>query len=425
MCSPAFYFACCAHLLNHSTPQLARIVILEPQWLIDVVSAVIRDFDLHEKVSDPAARVHLADWEMLRKFGILSAELLAYIWRDFAPSLHTSLVTLMCRFGLMSPLTFDAPSPRAASSRGAAGTGDGDGGGGGGGAPATPRHRVARYLVPSLLPRKPDVLSHTHLGIDDATATSEQRALFEYQFEVECVKLRNPLHPSHTFMPVGLFERLVAFAISHTQQKRAFAPLSNTEILSMELTREFAALRFGDASFRLVITQGICSDPAPNDTNSAAAAAAEGDAGADTNVASHLQATSFTAKLNAKNKYLTQSLLKQRIFVYVDDAASRYTVLREFRSICEDLDRQFYHSDLGLTPTIDGHPVGELDPLTAQGDGLEMHSTALDWFEPPFDFFLSHFQTNAGPQVMLMKQQLLKANPNLRIWLDKDTDDPR
>ena len=84
------------------TPQLRRIVILDPQWLIDVFKEVItiRPYQSKERKYEQL-------WLKLERTGILKEELLQHVWGplfDNQETCHT-LIAMMEKFCLLCPLS--------------------------------------------------------------------------------------------------------------------------------------------------------------------------------------------------------------------------------------------------------------------------------------------------------------------------------
>ena len=82
------------------SPELERMVILDPQWLVDVLKNVItvrRFKDTEHAVKDL--------WIQLEKTGILDEKLIDHAWRDLLENQesHNSLIAIMERLCLLSP----------------------------------------------------------------------------------------------------------------------------------------------------------------------------------------------------------------------------------------------------------------------------------------------------------------------------------
>ena len=138
------------------TPELDKLVVLDPQWLIDVFKMVItvRPYDPKESSFEPL-------WEKLQNEGILEEKLLQHVWADLFVDKETpeSLIAIMGKFSLVCSF----PSSDASCSK--------------------------QYLVPSML------MAHPPEGIMSLVASASIPSLF-LKFESGQV-------------PLGLFPRLV------------------------------------------------------------------------------------------------------------------------------------------------------------------------------------------------------------------------
>ena len=138
------------------TPELNRLVVLDPQWLIDVFKEVITIRPYHGKEKEFKKL-----WCKLEKEGILEERLLDHVWGPLFDSKETpeSLIAIMEKFSLLCPL----PSSDDSCSK--------------------------QYLVPSML------MSHPPEGIVELVKSAQIPSLF--------LKFA----PGH--VPLGLFPRLV------------------------------------------------------------------------------------------------------------------------------------------------------------------------------------------------------------------------
>ncbi len=82
------------------TPELNRLVVLDPQWMIDVFKKVIT-----VKRYDHEEREFRELWRKLEKTGILQEELLTHVWSPLLDHQGTSesLIAIMEKFSLMCP----------------------------------------------------------------------------------------------------------------------------------------------------------------------------------------------------------------------------------------------------------------------------------------------------------------------------------
>jgi len=146
-------------LLIHfdDTSKLNDVVVLDPQWLIDVFKKVITVRPYHWK-----EKKYVDLWCKLEKEGILEEELLKHVWSSLIPQTETceSLIAIMEKFSLLCPW----PLQKGVSCS-------------------------KQYLVPSMLK------SHPPKAISDLVASAQIPSLF-LKFETGQV-------------PAGFFPRLV------------------------------------------------------------------------------------------------------------------------------------------------------------------------------------------------------------------------
>ena len=91
------------------TMQLNKLVILDPQWLVDVFKKVIT-----VKPYDPKEKEFLHLWRKLESKGILDEKLVAHVWGSLFEDKETleSLIGIMERFSLLCPWSVRASSNR-------------------------------------------------------------------------------------------------------------------------------------------------------------------------------------------------------------------------------------------------------------------------------------------------------------------------
>ena len=135
---------------------LNKLVILDPQWLIDVFKKVITVQPAHQCTEKKLLEL----WLKLEEEGILDENLLVHVWKPLLEDKDTcdSLVGIMEKFSLLCPLPSDASESKS-------------------------------YLVPSMLK------CHPQKEIAELVASAKLPSLF--------LKFRN----GH--VPLGLFPRLV------------------------------------------------------------------------------------------------------------------------------------------------------------------------------------------------------------------------
>ena len=84
-------------------PGLREWVTLDPQFLVDQISCVVRDYDLHTIRHDKDARAMAAEWKALVSEGVVSEKLLRVLWRDVEAQ-RPLLTALLQKFDLACPL---------------------------------------------------------------------------------------------------------------------------------------------------------------------------------------------------------------------------------------------------------------------------------------------------------------------------------
>ena len=92
----------------HSEPQLRGVVVLDPQWLVDAISTIIRDFKLHS-LPDIDAKLQkdptlFREWTRYRGTGYLAAPLLHAFWAQYSALERAFLDHMMQKFNLIVPM---------------------------------------------------------------------------------------------------------------------------------------------------------------------------------------------------------------------------------------------------------------------------------------------------------------------------------
>ena len=148
------------------TPELNKMVILDPQWLIDVFKKVITITS-----SQRRERKFTKLWQKLEKTGILEEKLLQHVWGSLFDNRETcdSLISMMEKFGLLCPW----PSSDGSES-------------------------PSEYLVPSMLMFPPK-------GVRKLIASAGIPSLF--------VKFKSGQ------VPLGLFPRLVVMVLQWSKKE--------------------------------------------------------------------------------------------------------------------------------------------------------------------------------------------------------------
>ena len=85
--------------------QLNKLVVLDPQWLVDVFKKVIT-----VKPYDPKEKEFLYLWHKLESTGVLDEKLVAHVWGPLFEDKETleSLIGIMERFSLLMPRATDS-----------------------------------------------------------------------------------------------------------------------------------------------------------------------------------------------------------------------------------------------------------------------------------------------------------------------------
>jgi hypothetical protein len=96
-----FFHSLCA-VLWFEEPELRELVMIDPQWLIDGISCIVRNFTLHPMPCDKECnRKYETEWAVLTHEAKLSTKLLPLLWQEERFAQHTNLLLrLMVRFGL-------------------------------------------------------------------------------------------------------------------------------------------------------------------------------------------------------------------------------------------------------------------------------------------------------------------------------------
>lgn len=269
-------------LYYDSIPRMDEVVILSPQWTVDVMCRVIRNFDLHRDVRDKQALALGVLWDDLVDRGILHRKVLELLWKDVGKQgLVEPFLDLMLRYGLCVQLEgeidgIDDVDVYVQNRSIRVGTVGNDASGHAGTmaqSPLTTYHereqavtgydskQSDRYLVPSLLPMTLEGLlggASCREAYTKSTSVSlcSSAALNAHQYEgyepstaYVCFFLRrfrqsvrvtlNTLI-MHSFVPEGLFSLVIAHLMSHRWygQEGSLPELSRTHcILYVGLAR--------------------------------------------------------------------------------------------------------------------------------------------------------------------------------------------
>ena len=91
-------------LLHYPDPLLRSIVVLDPQWLLDSFSAIIRDIDLHFKPEDRPLLQFSSELSFLKERASLDTKLLPVLWKDHNEEERRACLHLMCKYHLAVPI---------------------------------------------------------------------------------------------------------------------------------------------------------------------------------------------------------------------------------------------------------------------------------------------------------------------------------
>ncbi|EGD74093.1 hypothetical protein PTSG_12359 [Salpingoeca rosetta] len=209
-------------LFYDSVPGMEDYVILSPQWAVDMMTRVIRNFDLHHDVRDSEARAVGAQlWDDLIDRGILHRRLLEVLWRDLEGGMVEPFLQLMMEYGLC--IQYTAPTVLLF------------------GPQQQQQQQQQQYLVPAILPMTlEDEQASSSVTLSTAAAQqanpyvgSEEKTAYvafslrEFKRGVS-VKIADTQQAS--FLPEGLFTMVLARVMAHMQHGATEPPmLSRTD----------------------------------------------------------------------------------------------------------------------------------------------------------------------------------------------------
>ena len=217
-------------LLHFPDPELRGVVILDPQWLLDTFSAIIRDFGLHLKPKDKAALKLPEEWSLLRERALLHPNLIPLLWTEHTDDERRACLQLMCKHNLAVPVrdtTWSLSEPTT----------------------------TVLYQIPSILPF--DLSGHALADLTDALSSkfqsqlprytakppSEDQAAFFFSFHLAMTRRESTMTVSNlersALLPEGLFARMLCQLI----QEHQFTSAS-----SQRLSRTTASITFGNAT---------------------------------------------------------------------------------------------------------------------------------------------------------------------------------
>ncbi|EGD81341.1 hypothetical protein PTSG_11382 [Salpingoeca rosetta] len=208
-------------LYYDSVPGMEDYVILSPQWAVDTMTRVIRNFDLHHDVRDGAARAIGAQlWDDLVDRGILHRRLLDVLWRGLEGGMVEPFLQLMMEYGLC--IQYTAPMVLLPG-------------------PQQQQQHHQQYLVPAILPMTlEDEQASSSVTLSTAAAQQanpyvgyEEKTAYvafslrEFKRGVSA-KIADTQQAS--FLPEGLFPMVLARVMAHMQHGATEPPmLSRTD----------------------------------------------------------------------------------------------------------------------------------------------------------------------------------------------------
>ena len=239
-------------LLHYQEKGLNDMIILDPQWLLDSFSAVIRDFSLHIQPKDRAALERHSDWMQLKDEARLDAALLPYIWSDHSPTERKICLSLMCKHNLAVALRESNDCNYRLDSSDKMCNDPND-----------------IYLIPSLLPfdldHRPsedeltDALSskfQTRLPKYSAVENESGMASLYFAFHLSLPIHRCDVKVSelekHGLLPAGLYTRLLCHMVQEQQY-------TSSQARNLVASRTSSTIMFGNAQLQLDCYQHICA----------------------------------------------------------------------------------------------------------------------------------------------------------------------
>eukprot|EP00049_Salpingoeca_infusionum_P000833 m.42669 g.42669 ORF g.42669 m.42669 type:complete len:1316 (+) comp10724_c1_seq1:102-4049(+) len=222
-------------LLYYDTiPSMRNIVLLSPQWAVDTMCKVIRNFNLHRQLQDKDARKLTTQWEALTDNAVLHMSLLKVLWNQLDQELQFAFLSLMLQFGLLVPLTEQS---------------------------STDDSLDPTFLVPTLLPQSLSESTIASTSLSSYAGTLHNRYL-GYEADVNvayiCFSLRDmqkePAIKLDTlfqlsFIPEGLFARIIGqLLVTSQHNSRAHRP---------KLSRTSADIYFDDFKLHLELIPAV------------------------------------------------------------------------------------------------------------------------------------------------------------------------
>ena len=183
------FFHQLGYVMHFNGPLLDDLIILDPQWLADMASRLVRDFRIHQINCDVSARqLARREWEMLTEQAVLDTTLLQYLWVDISGREREQMLHLLERFGLLVPL----PVLREARGK------------------VVSSPTTTRFLVPAILPTEMPPNPYT-----SALSKAEFVVLFGTSdfLDSHLESVFSAEEFCNGFLPSGLFPRLLGKAV--------------------------------------------------------------------------------------------------------------------------------------------------------------------------------------------------------------------
>ncbi|EGD82689.1 hypothetical protein PTSG_03350 [Salpingoeca rosetta] len=215
-------------------PGMENYVILSPQWAVDTMTRVIRNFDLHRDERDWEARAVGAQlWDDLVDRGILHRRLLEVLWKDVRDDLIEPFLQLMMEYGLC----MDYTPPRSAESSDSSSDNsvhhDDE-----------QQREHQQYLVPAILPMVLDTPSDLPSSVTLSVCAAHhvhKYAGHEASTAYISFRLTTRASDGHvsakdmqraSFLPEGLFTMVLAHVLRYIQPNTLSTPLlSRTHVV--------------------------------------------------------------------------------------------------------------------------------------------------------------------------------------------------
>jgi GTPase SAR1 family protein len=233
-------------LVHYNEPKLKGMVVLDPQWLIDLISRIIRvhEGNLHElPLIDEKARRQLPEqWQQLVKGGQLSRGLVEVLWEGLTEGVEErdTLLVMLQKFDLLLQWRSGGGDDEQGGSSEVKEEEGGDNGRDAEGIDATGLQGT--FLVPSMLPDLLPLMPRPEDFAKDGVHNPEFYLVFRSSSSSGELSFDQA---SKGFLPEGLFPRLLKKAASWYQYTSGPAQGGMKPVLF----RSWAQISFGNHSF--------------------------------------------------------------------------------------------------------------------------------------------------------------------------------